>query len=123
MAKIEPKNGKYKLDDPKDTELEGIDNKKYNVYTDDEKLDAARKAFPHYNWFVSFSITDKEENVVRDLAEYTLKFDEPDAETFQLYYYLDQAANPLSYETEDKDGKKRVKAKLKIGDPPIGHYP
>ncbi len=123
MAKIEPKDGKYKLGDSKDTELEGIDDKKYNVFTEEEKLAAAKSAFPDYTWFASYTITDKQGNVVRDLPEYTIKSDKPDAENVKLYYYLDQAVNPLSYDTEDKDGKKRVKAKLRIGDPPVGHFP
>lgn len=123
MAKIEPKDGKYKLGDSRDTDLEGIDDKKYDVFTEEEKLTAARNAFPSYTWFVSYTITDKQGNVVRDLPEYTIKSDKPDAESVQLYYYLDQAANPLSYDTEDKDGKKRIKAKLKIGDPPVGTVP
>jgi hypothetical protein len=123
MAKIEPKNGKYKLGDSRDTDLEGIDDKKYDVITDEEKLAAARRDFPGYTWFASYSITDKNGNVVRDLPEYTIKTDKPDAENVQLYYYLDQAANPLTYDTEDKDGKKRIKAKLKLGDPPLGSVP
>jgi len=123
MAKIEPKDGKHKLGDSRDTDLEGIDDKKYDVVTDDEKLAAARRDFPGYNWFASYTITDKQGNVVRDMPEYTIKSDKPDAEGFQLYYYLDQAANPLSYDTEDHGGKKRVKAKLRLGDPPLGSVP
>ena len=121
--KVEPKNGKYKLEDPRDTDLEGIDDKKYDVFTDEEKLAAARTAFPGYNWFASYTIMDKQGNVVRDLPEYTIKSDKPDADNVQLYYYLDQAANPLRYDTEDKAGKKRMKAKLKLGDPPLGTVP
>jgi hypothetical protein len=121
--KIDPQNGKYKLGDTRDTDLEGIDEKKYNVFTDDEKLAAARQDFPDYNWFVSYTITDKDGNVVRELPEYTIRSDKPDSETFQLYYYLDRAANPLTYDAEDKNGKKRLKAKLKVGDPPMGSVP
>jgi hypothetical protein len=123
MAKVNPdKDGKYKLGGSKDTDLEGIDDKKYDVYTDDEKLAAARRDFPGYTWFASYTIKDKNGNVVRELAEYTIKLDKPEGD-FKLYYYLDQAANPLSYDTEDKDGKKKAKAKLKIGDPPLGSVP
>ena len=123
MAKVNPdKDGKYKLGGSKDTDLEGIDDKIYDVYTDDEKLAAAQRDFPGYTWFASYTIKDKNGNVVRDLPEYTIKLDKT-ADNFKLYYYLDQAANPLSYDTEDKNGKKRAKAKLKIGDPPIGSVP
>jgi hypothetical protein len=124
MAKVNPdKDGKYKLGGSKDTDLEGIDDKKYDVSTDEEKLAEAKAHFPNYTWFASYTITDKQGNVVRDLPEYTIKFDQPDDENFQLYYYLDEAANPLSYESEQKNGKKRAKAKLKIGDPPVGSWP
>ncbi len=123
MAKVDPdKDGKYKLGGSKDTDLEGIDNKKYDVYTDDDKLKAAQREFGSYNWFASYTIKDKNGDVVRELPEYTIKLDKPEGD-FKLYYYLDQAANPLSYDTEDKDGKKRAKAKLKIGDPPLGSVP
>lgn len=122
--KIDPQNGKYKLGDRRDTDLEGIDDKKYNVFTEDEKLAAARRDFPGYTWFVSYTITDKDGNIVRDMAEYTIKFDKADTENFELYYYLDQAANRLSYDTEDsKAGKKRARAKLRLGDPPLGTVP
>jgi hypothetical protein len=123
MARVEPKNGKHKLGDSRDTDLEDIDDKKYDVFTDDEKLAAARRDFPGYTWFASFTIKDKQGNVVRELSEYTIKFDDIDSGDFKLYYYLDQAANPLPYEKENKDGKKKVKAKLRIGDPPIGTVP
>ena len=124
MAKVDPdKDGKFKLKGPKDTDLEGIDSKKYDVFTETEKLAEAEKNFPRYTWFASYTIKDKEGNVVRDLAEYTIKFDKPDADTFQIYYYLDQAANPVGHDTEDNNGKKRVKVKLKIGDPPLGSVP
>jgi hypothetical protein len=124
MAKVNlDKDGKYKLRGSKDTDLEGIDDKKYDVFTEEEKLTEAKAHFPTYNWFVSFTIKDKDGNVVRDLPEYTIKFDKPDGDNLHLYYYLDEAANPLSHDTEDKNGKKRVKAKLKIGDPPLGSVP
>jgi hypothetical protein len=124
MAKIARKDGKYKLGDSKDTELEGIDDKKYNVFTETEKLAEAIQRYPNYNWFVSYTITDKEDKVVHTLPEYTIKLDRPDSGTFELYYYLDGIAHPFSYEdTATKGNKKRIKAKLRVGDPPTGHYP
>lgn len=124
MAKVQPKNGKYELGGSKDTDLEGIDDKKYNVFTEEEKLAEARQRYPNYNWFVSFTITDKNDKVVRELPEYTMKLDRPDSATFDLYYYLDGVAHPLHYEDTDiKENKKRVKAKLNIGDPPTGSVP
>lgn len=124
MAKIEPKDGKYKLDDSKDTELEGIDDKKYNVFTEEKKLEEAKSRHKHINWFVSYTIKDKDGNDVRNLPEYTIKLDKPDSGTFELYYYLDGIAYSLPYEdSENKGSKKRVKAKLSIGDPPTGSVP
>lgn len=124
MAKIVPKNGKYELGGSKDADLEGIDDKKYNVFTEDEKLAEARQRYQSYNWFISYTITDKEDKVVRNLPEYTIKLDRPASDSFQLYYYLDGTAHPLSYEdTDNKGNKKRIKAKLTVGDPPAGSYP
>jgi hypothetical protein len=125
MAKIDPdKDGKYKLGGSKDTDLEGIDNKKYNVFTETEKLAEARQRYPTYTWFVSFTITDQNNKVVRELPEYTIKLDRPDSGTFELYYYLDGTAHLLPYEdAENKGNKKRVKAKLTVGDPPGGTVP
>ena len=122
--KVDPKDGKYKLDDSKDTELEGIDDQKYNVFTEEDKLANARRDYPQYTWFVSYTIKDKAGNDVRNLAEYTIKLDKSDSENVQLYYYLDGTAHLLQYEdTDNKGNKKRVKAKLGIGDPPVGHFP
>src|SRR5687768_10928807 len=98
MAKVEPKNGKYELGGRKDTELEGIDDKKYNVFTEDEKLAEAKERYPDYNWFISFTITDKNDKVVGELPEYTIKLDRPDSDSFQLYYYLNGTAHPFPYE-------------------------
>lgn len=124
MAHVEPKDSKYKLGDSKDTELEGIDDKKYNVFTEEKKLDEARKKHKNINWFVSYTIRDKDGKDVRTLPEYTIKLDKPDSEKFELYYYLDGTAYPLPYEdTDNKGSKKRVKAKLSIGDPPTGSVP
>jgi hypothetical protein len=124
MAKVEPKDGKYKLDDSKDTELEGIDDKKYNVFTEEKKLEEAKSRHNHINWFVSYTIKDKDGNDVRNLPEYTIKLDKPDSGKFELYYYFDGTAYPFQYEdTDNKENKKRVKAKLIVGDPPVGTFP
>ena len=124
MARVQPRDGKYELRGSKDTDLEGIDDKKYNVFTDEEKLANAKRDYPDYNWFVSYTIKDKDGNDVRDLPEYTIRFDKPDVETFEMYYYLNGTVHPFQHENaSDKATKKRVKAKLKIGDPPVGHYP
>lgn len=121
--RIRPQNGKYKLDDPRDTDLEGISDQEYDVFTDDEKLDAARKAFPGYTWFASYTITDKQGDIVREVPEYSIYFNPPDASDFLVYYYLDQAANPVSHKIEERNGKKRVRVKLRLGDPPMGTVP
>ena len=125
MAKIEPKDGKYHLDDSMDTELEGIDDKKYNVFTENTKLEEARRNYQHINWFVSFTIKDHDGNDVQNLdKEYTIKLNKPDSAKFELYYYLSGTAYPFQYDdTDSKDSKKRIKAKLIVGDPPTGHYP
>ena len=125
MAKIGPKDGKYKLGDSKDTELEGIDAKKYDVFTEGTKLEEAKRQHKHINWFVSYTIKDKDGNEVQNLdKEYTIKLDKSDAEKFELYYYLGGTAYPFQYEdTDNKENKKRVKAKLIVGDPPVGIVP
>ena len=125
MAKVDPdKDGKYKLGGSKDTDLEGIDNKKYDVFTETEKLAKAQRDFPDYDWFVSFTIKDKNGHDVRDIPEYTVKFDKPDSPDSKIYYYLDRTAHLVSYEDTDNQGNKnRVKAKLSVGDPPTGQYP
>lgn len=124
MAKINPKDGKYELGDGKDTELEGIDQSKYDVFTEDTKLKEARDKYKHINWFVSFIIKDKEGKEVGNLPEYTMKLDRPDSETFELYYYLGGIAYPLPYQDAgNKGNKKRVKASLNVGDPPTGGVP
>ena len=119
MAKVDPKEGKYKLGGSKDADLEGIDDKKYNVFTDEEKLANAKRDFPTYTWFASYTIQDKNGNNVRELAEYTIKFDKPDVDNFQFYYYLNGQAYPLPHEVDNK----RAKVKLKVGDPPTGTVP
>ena len=126
MAKIEPKNGKYELGGSKDTDLEGINENKYEVFTADDKLADAQRDFPPkdgWNWFVSYTIKENGTDV-GELPEYTLKFDKPAREDSKLYYYLKGSVHEVPYEdTDGKDNKKRVKAKLKIGDPPAGTYP
>jgi hypothetical protein len=124
MAKVEPKDGKYNLGGSKDSDLEGIDAKKYDVFTEGEKLAEAKIRYPSYNWFISFTIKDKSGKDVRDMPEYTIKFDKPNTESFQFYYYLDGTAHPFPHEdTDNKGNKKRVKAKLTVGDPPGGTVP
>lgn len=125
MAKIQPRNGKYELRGPRDTDLEGIDSKKYDVFTDDEKLANAQRDYPTYHWFASYTIKDKDGKEVRELPhDYTIRLDRPDSENFQLYYYFEGQAYSFSHQdAEDKGNKKRVKAKLKIGDPPTGYFP
>ena len=120
MAKINPSNGKYELGGSKDTDLEGIDAGNYEVFTEEDKLKNARSDYPDYDWFASYTIKDTGGNDVRNLPEYTLIFDTPDKGT--LYYYLDGAVHPVSYEddSQDKGGKSRSRAKLTVGDPPVG---
>ena len=132
MAKIDPKDGKYELGDPEDTVLENIDSKKYDVYTEEEKLSKAQTdpKYPNYVWFVSFTITDKDGKPVDKLdKDYTIKLNQLPSGS-ELYYYVPATppqfgtAYPISFDSaEDKGNKKRIKAKLKDGDPPIGHYP
>lgn len=125
MAKVDPdKDGKYKLGGMKDSDLDGIDHKKYDVFTEEEKLAEAKVSYPDINWFVSFTIKDKNGNTVGEMPEYTIKFDKPNSESFQFYYYLDGMAHPRPHEdTDDKQNKKRVKVKLTVGDPPGGSVP
>ena len=80
MSKIDPKNGKYELGDREDSELEGIDSQKYDVFTEDTKLQEARDKYKHIHWFVSYTIKDKDGKDVQDLSEYTIKLNRPEAE-------------------------------------------
>ena len=124
MAKIEPKNGKYELGDTEDSELEGINENKYDVFTEQTKLDEAKDKHKHIHWFVSYTIKEKDGKDVGELPTYTIKLNRPEAAAFELYYYLNGTAYPFQYEpSDDKGNKKRVKAKLIVGDPPIGYYP
>jgi hypothetical protein len=90
MTKLQPKDGKYQLGGSKDAELEGIDSKKYEVFTDDDKLADAQRDYPAsegYTWFASYTIKENGHDVP-ELHEYTLKFDKPDRTGTKLYYYL-----------------------------------
>lgn len=119
MAKVNASNGKHALGGSKDTDLEGIDPGAYDVFTDDEKLANARRDYASYDWFASFTIKDKAGNPVNRVPEYTVKFDKP--ASGNLYYYLNGTAHQISYsDTDNKGNKKRVKAALTVGDPPIG---
>lgn len=123
MAQVEPKDGKYKLGDSWDTDLEGIDAKKYDVFTEHDKLEEAKNKYRDYKWFVSYTIKEKDGKNVRNLPEYKIKFNKPTEERVALYYYFEGTAYQFPYETEEKDGKKKIEATLTIGDPPVGHYP
>ena len=129
MTQVQPKNGKYELGGPEDTDLEGIDNKKYDVFTDtaetNEKLKQATDAYPDYTWFASYTIKDKEGKDVRTLdKDYTIELDQLPSENSELYYFLDGRAHKFPHQpAADKNGKKRIKAKLNVGDPPSGFYP
>ena len=129
MTQVQPKNGKYELGGSMDTDLEGIDDKKYDVFTDtaetNEKLQQAREAYPDYTWFASYTIKDKQGKDVRTLdKDYTVELDQLASENSELYYFLDGTAHKFPHQPgEDKNGKKRIKAKLNVGDPPTGQYP
>jgi hypothetical protein len=129
MTKVSPKNGKYELGGSEDTDLEGIDNKKYDVFTDtaetNEKLKQAKDAYSDYTWFASYTIKDKQGKDVHTLdKEYTIELDELPSEKSELYYFLNGKAYKFPHQPgRDKNGKKRIKAKLNVGDPPTGHYP
>jgi len=122
QTKINPDNGKYKLGGSKDTDLEGIDSKTYDVFTETEKLTEAQNKFNDVSWFVSFTITHKDGTKVDDMPEYKIKFNKPKEgdETFALYYYLGGERYSLNHQSEHS---KRAVAKLTIGDPPMGSVP
>ena len=129
MTQVQPKNGKYELGGSKDMDLDGIDDKKYDVFMDtaetNEKLQQAIAAYPGYTWFASYTIKDKQGKDVRTLdKEYTIELDEPAAENAELYYFLDGQAHKFPHQPgQNKNGKKRIKAKLSVGDPPTGSIP
>ena len=120
MARVNPSNGnRHALGGARDVDLDGINPNNYDVFTDEDKLKSAQAAYPEYDWFVSYTIRDKEGKNVPRLHEYSLKFDRP--EKGSLYYFLDGQAHPVEYEDdEDKGNKKRSKAKFTVGDPPVG---
>lgn len=123
MAKVDPdKDGKYKLKGAKDTDLEGIDSKNYDVFTETEKLAEAQQKFGDVTWFASFTIKDKNGNTVGQMAGYTIKFDKPKSgdDNFELYYYLGGERYQVTHQSENS---KRSKAILTVGDPPMGSVP
>ena len=118
-TKIKEKNGKYDLGGSKDTDLEGIDKSKYDVFSTDKNLAEAKRDYPNYDWFTCFTIKDKAGKQVGDMPAYTIKFDK--LASGNLYYYYNGVANQITYSDSGKKGNKnRVKATLTIGDPPIG---
>lgn len=126
MAKINPikKNGKdvYELPGSRHSELEGIDIKKYEVFTADDKLEDARRDFPEdkkYHWFTSFLIRKVSENNDPTIDAYTIKFDKPDG-IEKLYYYLKGTIYEIPFEDT---GDKKLRATLTVDDPPVGYYP
>jgi hypothetical protein len=129
MPQVPRRGGKYGLGGSKDTDLEDIDDGKYNVFTATEetnkKLQEAQAAYPHYTWFASFTIKDKQGNDVRTLdKQYTIELDQLPSENSELYYFLDGTAHKFPHQPgPDKNGRKRIKAKLNVGDPPTGAYP
>ena len=132
MAQVRRDNDKFQLGGPKDTDLEGIDEK-YSVFTDEDKLAAAQKDFPAsegYTWFASYTIKEDGKDVEELPHDYTIKFDRPGRADSKLYYYLQGkggnkgSIHEIGFEaTANKGNKQRVKAYLRIGDPPIGTYP
>jgi hypothetical protein len=119
MAQVNPTNGRYELGGSRDVDLDGINANDYDVFTDEDKLKSAQAAYPDYDWFVSYTIKDKAGNDVRDLPEYSFKFERP--EKGNLYYFLDGSAHPIDYgDAEDKGDQRRAEAKLTVGDPPVG---
>ena len=122
-TKIDPDNGKYKIGGTKDTDLEGIDSQKYDVYTETEKLTEAQQKFGTIKWFASFTLTDKSGNpVVGQMPAYTIKFNKPkeDDDNFTLYYYLGGNTYEVGHQSENS---KRSRATLTVGDPPLGSVP
>jgi len=118
-TKIKEKDGKYELGGSKDTDLEGINGSIYDVFSTDKNLAEAQSKYPDYDWFTCFTIKDKNGNQVGTMPEYTIKFDKP--ASGNLYYYYNGTAHQISFSDSGKKGnKKRVKANLTIGDPPVG---
>lgn len=119
--KIKEKNGKYYLGGSKETDLIGVDKSKYDVITTDKNLAEAKSKYPNYDWFTCFTIKDKSGKQMGKMPAYTIKFNKlPSGKN--LYYYYNGTAHQLSFsETEKKGNKRRFKATLTIGDPPIGN--
>lgn len=116
-TKIRRSIGVYGLGGSRDTDLLGIDNTRYDVFASDKNLDAARAAYPDYDWFACFSVKDKKGNYAN--ISYDITFDKPTSGN--LYYYYNGNVIQLNFvASDDKKTKKRVKATLNVGDPPIG---
>ncbi len=115
---VRPTNGRHNLGGSRNAELEDIDASRYNVFTTDKNLAAARQAYPNYDWFACFSVKDKQGNYAN--IPYTLTFDTPPAGS-KLYYFFNGTANELNYtDAGNRGNQARVKASLNVGDPPIG---
>jgi hypothetical protein len=124
-AAYDKDKGKHRLKslkptDDKHTDVEGIDTSKHEVFDSDKNLSAAQSKYPNYDWFACFTIKDKSGNQVGDMPAYTIKVDKP-ASGKNLYYYYNNTANQLDFsDAGTEEGRQRVKATLRIGDPPIG---
>ncbi len=116
--KVTPSNGIWSLGGTRDAEISGIDPNQYDVYTETDKLDAARQDFPSYEWFTSFTVTKKGQNAPANV-QYTLTFNGPVTGT--LYYYLNKNVHALQPgNAPNKGNQARMRTTLNVGDPPIG---
>ena len=75
--KVKEKNGIYELGGSKDTDLEGIDESKYDVFLTDKNLAEAKSKYPNIDWFACYTIKDKSGKEVGNMPAYTIKFDKP----------------------------------------------
>lgn len=115
---VRASNGRHGLGGSRDADLEGIDPNRFDVFTTDKNLAAARSAYPNYDWFACFSVKDKQGNYAN--VSYTLSFNKP-ASGGTLYYFYNGTAHQLSYtDAPNKGNQRRVRASLNVGDPPIG---
>lgn len=115
---VQPSNGIHSLKSARDAEIEGINPDTHDVFLTDKNLEAAKAAYPDYDWFVSFSVKDKQGNFAN--VPYTLTFNKPLAGAV-LYYFLNGTAVQLAYtDGPSKGSQARVRAQLSVGDPPIG---
>ncbi len=115
---VQASNEKHSLGSSRDAELEGLDPAKYDVFLTDKNLDAAKAAYPSYDWFVCFRVKDKQGKDAN--VPYTLTFNKPPAGAV-LYYYVNGPATQLTYtDGPGKGNQPRVRAQLSVGDPPIG---